>query len=357
MIKKSICILSIFVMMFVVSCSEETPVKLSNTTVNATATAVFTTTPGLTPTETIAPTPASTPTPTATITPTPTATEEVSDKPANTTPVAKFKFTKENFPKIDGSTANIPMAESMLKKILNMTNKEIKASKMTEFATTPYAYDNLINKVSDLLLVYEADDYTKQMIVESGVELEYYPIGKDALVFIVNAKNKASSLTETQIQDIYQSKITNWKDINGVDMRIEAFQRPELSGSQALIRKLVMREKEMAVPPSVYYFPEGMGDIVEVLAEHNNSGNAIGYSVYYYAKNMNAKDGLKFIGVNGVQPSNETIKDGTYPYVNEFYVVIRKDEPENSPARKLLQWILSQEGTAVVEEAGYVSVR
>ena len=268
-----------------------------------------------------------------------------------------LNFSKENFPKIDGSTANIPMAELMLKKILGMSDEEIKESGMTEFATTPYAYDNLINKDADLLLVYEADDATKQRITDSGVELEYYPIGKDALVFIVNSANEVESLDEAQIQDIYQGRITNWDSITGVDSLIEAFQRPELSGSQALMKKLVMREREMALPPAEYYSPPRMSDLIEVLTEYNNSGNAIGYSVYYYAKNMYAKDGLKFIGVNGVQPSNETIKDGTYPYVNEFYAVIRKDEPENSDTRKLLQWILSEEGTAIVEDAGYVSVR
>lgn len=262
-------------------------------------------------------------------------------------------FTVENFPKLDGSTANVPMAKLMLKKILGLS--ESQSEKLTDFATTPYAYENLINKESDLLLVYEADAATKQSIKESGVELEYHPIGKDALVFIINEKNSVKSLTELQLQDIYQGRLTNWKEAGGADLKIEAFQRPELSGSQALMRKLVMREKEMTNAPA-YYYPGGMAGLIGILAEYKNTGSALGYSVYYYAKNMEAREGLKFVGVNGVLPSNETIQSGAYPYVNEFYAVIRAEEPADSNTRKLLNWILSSAGKETVEEAGYVSM-
>ncbi|MBQ2860110.1 MAG: hypothetical protein IJE80_03000 [Peptococcaceae bacterium] len=60
------------------------------------------------------------------------------------------------------------------------------------------------------------------------------------------------------------------------------------------------------------------------------------------------------IAVDGVQPSDETIADGSYPLLNEYYVVIRADEPEDSPARLLRDWILSDEGSAAIVKAGYI---
>jgi len=64
---------------------------------------------------------------------------------------------------------------------------------------------------------------------------------------------------------------------------------------------------------------------------------------------------LKFIGVNGVDPSNETIKNKKYPLTNDFYAVIRKNEPENSPARKLAMWLTGENGKKMIEKCGYVS--
>jgi len=262
-------------------------------------------------------------------------------------------FKKEDMPRLDGSTANIPMAMLMLQRAAGMTQEE--AELAVNFTTTPNAYYNLYNGATDLLLVYEADESMKAMIAESGVELEYHPIGRDALVFIANESNPVSNLTTKQLQDIYQGKITNWKDVGGKDAKIEAYQRPDTSGSQALMAKLVMKGLTFMDAP-LEKKPAEMGGLVDALAEYNNNGNALGYSVYYYAENMYRQPGLKFISVDGVAPANETIASDEYPHTNEFYAVIRKNEPQGGSVRKMLQWILSDEGKQAVKDAGYVGV-
>ena len=60
--------------------------------------------------------------------------------------------------------------------------------------------------------------------------------------------------------------------------------------------------------------------------------------------------------VDGIIPSNSTIQDGSYPYVNDFYAVIRDDEPEDSPARLLFDWLTSEGGQELIAETGYVPV-
>lgn len=71
---------------------------------------------------------------------------------------------------------------------------------------------------------------------------------------------------------------------------------------------------------------------------------------------MYQQPGLRFLQVDGVAPSDETIADGSYPLLNEYYVVIRADEPADSPARQLRDWILSDEGKAALVKAGYIPV-
>ena len=63
------------------------------------------------------------------------------------------------------------------------------------------------------------------------------------------------------------------------------------------------------------------------------------------------------LAVDGVLPSDQTIADGSYPLLNEYYVVIRAEEAEDSPARRLRDWILTAEGKAAMEKAGYIPVQ
>jgi hypothetical protein len=99
-----------------------------------------------------------------------------------------------------------------------------------------------------------------------------------------------------------------------------------------------------------------MGVLVDGLAAYNNEGNAIGYSVYYYINEMYAQPGLRMIAVDGVQPSYDSISEGAYPLCNDFYVAIRADEPEDSPTRRLYDWICSEAGRQALIDGNYVPV-
>ena len=259
----------------------------------------------------------------------------------------------ENYPRVDGSTANMPMMASIRAKFLNEPKEE--AENNTFVTTTDYAWRNLVEGNADLLLVYEPSEETKKIIEKSGVKLKITPIGLDALVFITNEDNSVENLTTEQIRDIYTNKITNWKDVGGDDKKIEAYQRVLNSGSQTLFLNLVMDGiKPVDLPTS--YQVEGMDGLIEKIAEYNESANAIGYSVFYYAKKMYQVPGLKLLSVDGVMPTDDTIAKREYPYLNEYYLVIREDTEENSETMELYNFILSKAGKKVIKEAGYVPV-
>lgn len=264
------------------------------------------------------------------------------------------KHDAANYPRVDGSTANMPMMAQIRSSYLGEDLAE--AENNTDVTTTDYAWRNLIDGGADLLLVYEPSSETKKIIEESPVKLKVTPIGVDALVFIVNEKNKVKNLTIDQIRDIYTEKITNWKDLGGDDQKIEAYQRVLNSGSQTLFLNLVMKGVTPVDAPKKYRV-EGMDGLIETLASYNNDGNAIGYSVFYYAKKMYAVPGLELISVDGVMPSDETIGSGQYPFLNQYYLVIREDTPEDSETMKLYNYILSNSGKEDIKKAGYIPVK
>lgn len=262
-----------------------------------------------------------------------------------------LQLSLDEYPRMDGSTANLPMMAEIMSRVCDITLEE--AEELTSCTKTSNAWSNIANGNADILLVYEAAEDTKAYLDTVGTELEIIPLGRDALVFINNEQNPVENLTQQQLIDIYTGNVTNWNEVGGEDLEIIPYQRVATSGSQSLFMKLLMKDiVPMDAPMELR--PAEMGMLIDELARYNNEGNALGYSVFYYASYMYQQPGLKMIAVDGVQPSDETIADGSYPLLNEYYLVIRADEPEDSPARQLRNWILTDEGRAAIIEAGYI---
>lgn len=277
-------------------------------------------------------------------------------EPEQYPPIEPF-LSEEEFPVIDGSTACIPLMAQMLSDSTGM-ELETAQSCIHSVSTTAYAWMRMGVWGDDacrILVVYEAPEYVQEELAASDIILEQKPIGRDALVFIVNENNPVKSLTRQQLLDIYAGKITNWKEVGGEDAEIIPFQRSEDSGSQTLFRKLLIQDHPLMEAPTELA-PAEMGGLIDAVAEYNNSANAIGFSVYYYVDQMVNKPGLRLLAVDDVLPSNESIADESYPLCNEFFAVIRADADAASPERKLYDWLATDAGRACIRKSGYVAV-
>ncbi len=267
--------------------------------------------------------------------------------------VGNPKFSKETFPKIDGSTATIPLSEALASSLLSMSKDE--ATKFIKHNTTHNAYVNLIDDKAEIIFVTEPSEEELKLAKDANIELEVIPVVKEAFVFLVNSKNPIKSLSTKQIQDIYQGKINNWKEVGGSDTEIIAYQRTPNSGSQTLMEQKVMKGlKMMDAPKNVV--PD-MAGLIDTVANYDNSDKALGYSVYYYANSMYNKNNIKLIAVDGIEPNNASISTDKYPFTSAYYAVIKKSTPQDSSSRKLLNWLLSGEGQKVAEAAGYVPMK
>lgn len=268
--------------------------------------------------------------------------------------ITSYHITKETYPRVDGSTATIPLSLAVYQLATGATLEEAEAT--TTHTKTSNSYYSLMDNKADLLIVYEPSEEIYKELESRTMALNIKPIGKDALVFLTNVNNPIQSLTSEEIVSIYSGQITNWREVGGMDKEIIPFQRPDNSGSQTLMNKLVMNKVPIMDAP-VTLKPYSMGDILASIAEYSSENNAIGYSVFYYTQNMNQDPLLRYMSVNDIAPSKSTIKDNSYPYINEFYAVIRTDEPKDSNASKIFQWLTSSEGQLLIDELGYVPVQ
>ncbi|MDR0916590.1 MAG: substrate-binding domain-containing protein [Oscillospiraceae bacterium] len=285
---------------------------------------------------TVDPVPSATPSAESTVSPSPTPTPE------------GFELTAENFPRLDGSTATIPLAEAVVATLLGIPRAE--AAEFINFSTTTYAYQNLMREETDLLIVYEGLKETMDYVRD---EFILAPIGRDALVFLVNAENPIDDITEEQLIAIYRGEITNWNQIGGSDGEIIPYQRDESSGSQSMFRKLVVGAAELVEAPAGLVI-SGMYGLVEAIANYDNGPRAIGYNVFYYVTQMKDDENVKMLSIGGVMPSSETIASGAYPYCNDFFAVIRKDTPLESSTYAVFNWLQGAQARDLMSHEHYV---
>ena len=262
----------------------------------------------------------------------------------------KLSF-KDNMPRVDASLATQPLMNDLVEYLAG--DDALKVVKENYTNTHP-GYVKLINDETDLIIVTEPSKEELALAKEKGVELEVTKVVNEAFVFFVNTKNKVNNLEFKNIVDIYSGKITNWREVGGEDAKIIAYQRPVNSGSQTGILSLVMKGTKMKEPTTEEMI-ETMGGIVDIVADYDNNIDGIGYSYYYYANVMYTSPNIKFLSINGVNPTYDTIEDEEYPIMTAYYIVTRKDANENT--LKLKEAILSSEGKRVTREAGYVPTK
>ena len=270
----------------------------------------------------------------------------------------EFGFDK-NMPSIDGSTSTYPFTEAVYTKLFSNGHAHDKF--VPKHSKSHTSYERLINGEVDMLFasVYPASDILK-LAKEKGVELELIPIAYDAMIFFTNASNPAKGLTKEEISNIYvNDAYDNWNEVGGPDALLYPYCRNNDSGSHAQMEKHFLNGND--IHPEVqketsYTMSNVLTDVMGAKTE-NPLGYGLGYSIYYYYNNMdlfyNTKTQLKLLEIDGVLPTDETIANGTYPLSNNTYIVLRKDTPKDSPARKMAQFMLTDLGQECVEMAGF----
>jgi len=284
-------------------------------------------------------------------------------------------ITRTNFPRIDGSTSTIPLTQEIIRVMFapdgTLPSHDHRFYEPQHASRTVPSYELLIANYLDMILVPDPSDYVLNLAEEAGVELEFFPVAVEALVFITSIQNPVSDITTEQILQIYTDRsITNWAELNGDYGRIIPLNRNPHSGSQTLMDNLVLEGRTLH-PALMPYAQDMMGHMISstanpmwwVLGYRNDAddpyeipmhGNyALGYTVYFLlrALDMWYDEMVKPLSLNGVFPSRETIMSGEYSLTTNYFAVIRADTPQNHPARKLVNWLLTQEGQDAVEAA------
>lgn len=255
-------------------------------------------------------------------------------------------------PRWDGSTALFPVYAAAVQAIYTGVDSAF-ANDGVISTKTPNAIEELVRGEVDIIMTTPPSAQQIAAAEAQGVTLEVTPVGREAFVFFVHESNPVRHLTTAQLQAIYRKEIREWQEVGGASKEILPFQRPNGSGSQTAFLRYVMQGQEPASPLQQER-ASGMGGIIREVASYRNSERAIGYSFRFYLTTMDATPAIRMLAIDGVEPTRESIRDGSYPFTAELCLVTAGSRNPHLP--RLKEWFLSPKGQELIEKVGYVGV-
>lgn len=257
-----------------------------------------------------------------------------------------------NLPIIDGATAAFPVYSAFVHAVYPEDTKLYDG--VFEFYNTVGGYQMLAQKKTDIFIGAAPSEEQVAYAEQFGTTFEYTQIGSEAFVFFVHKDNPIESLTLEQIKGIYSGKITNWSQVGGKNEEIVPFQRNEGSGSQSMLIRLM--GDTPIIEPDMQERVGGMGGIIHEVADYKNKTSSIGFSFRFYVEGMIKNPDIKMIAIDGVAPTKENIKNGSYPIIAPVYAVTYEGNLKEN-VYKLIEWMQSDEGQYIIEQTGYVGIK
>lgn len=170
----------------------------------------------------------------------------------------------------------------------------------------------------------------------------------DAVVAIVHPDNPVENITLAQLKDIYDGKVTRWSELGGPDKPIALITRAgKYSGVGHMFRMLVFNDQEYAFKARSLEV-KSTGPMEKKVEKVKG---AMGMDGISSAK----KRKVKFLSLDGVQPTKENIASGAYPLFRPLYLAINKQKA-NPAAQAFIDFVMSDEGQQVIADQGTVNM-
>ena len=179
---------------------------------------------------------------------------------------------------------------------------------------------------------------------EKASGLKETTLALDGIAIIVNPQNPVKDLTLEQIAKIYTGEITNWKDVGGEDAEIVRIGREAGSGTRDGFESITDTKDACQYRQEL----TSTGDVITTVSQNPN---AIGY-----ASLAAIKDSVKALTVNGVAPTEATVKDGTYLVQRPFVLVTKEGVALSETAQKFFNFATSADAASIISAAGAVPV-
>ena len=178
---------------------------------------------------------------------------------------------------------------------------------------------------------------------EKAAGLQETVLAYDGIAIIVHPDNLVSDLTLEQIAQLYTGEITNWKDVGGNDAQVVLIGREAASGTRDGFESITGTKDKCQYRQEL----TSTGDVITTVSQNPD---AIGY-----ASLASIKDSVKALNVDGVTPSEASVKDGSYKVQRPFVLVTVEGKALSSAAQSFFDYATSADAADIIAKAGAVA--
>lgn len=179
---------------------------------------------------------------------------------------------------------------------------------------------------------------------EKAKGLEENIVAIDGIATITNKSNKVTNLTKDQLAKIYTGQITNWKDLGGQDEAIVVIGREAGSGTRGAFEELLGIEDQCQ-------YAQELNETGAVLAKVAKTSGSIGHVSLDVLD-----DTVSPLQLDGVEPSEKTVKDGSYALQRPFVMATNgKISEQSKQVQAVFDFINSDDGQKIIEKVGLVT--
>ena len=178
---------------------------------------------------------------------------------------------------------------------------------------------------------------------EKAAGLKETVLAYDGIAIIVHPDNLVSDLTIEQIAQLYTGEITNWKDVGGNDAEVVLIGREAASGTRDGFESITGTKEKCQYRQEL----TSTGDVITAVSQNPD---AIGY-----ASLASIKDSVKALNVDGVTPSEATVKGGSYKVQRPFVLVTVEGKALTPVAQAFFDYATSSDAAAIIAKAGAVA--
>ena len=177
-------------------------------------------------------------------------------------------------------------------------------------------------------------------------DLQVFTIARDGIAIVVHPDVPLEALTKDQVKGIYEGSITMWSEVGGPDAAIVVVGREEGSGTRGAFGSLIMDDEEFAMVGTAILQPSNGA----VRTTVSTTPNSIGFISFGYLDGS-----VKAVAIDGAEATVENALSGEYPVVRPFNM-LTIGEPSGA-VKDWLDFILSEDGQAIVADEGYLAVQ
>lgn len=245
---------------------------------------------------------------------------------------------------IGGSSALLPLMEQSIEKFNEKNpNEEIGAQAGGSGTGLAQVLNGTIDVGnSDVLAEDKLEEENTKELVDHKVVAQGFSV-------VVNKSLGIDNLTSDQLKDIFSGKVSNWKDVCGIDKEILLVHRTSGSGTRATFENTILSGDKSLENDSLGITQDSNGAVLSVIKENEGAISYLGLS---YMNSKEAQDLLKLVKIDGVSSDKANIIDGSYRFWSWGHMYTKGEA--TGLAKKFIKFVASEDNKSSAENLGFI---